>query len=414
MSEPMVPVAPARFSITNVWPSASVRRWAMTRATTSLEPPGGHATTMRTGLTGYACATTTEDSTRPATATRSATTGISFILSSFYETPSPWVRRFLSFAVFNRSSRSRRAASRRPGLEIRPGHVARVHVAGLLDAPRSDVDPDDFERLGLAQVVHEMLDALGDVVHVAAPNFGAVSARARESVAPHDVVELFAVLVPVLLVHGARHELRPEQGGGAAGVAADRHAEIGDAPTFLFVHAGRLHVVYVDHRALAELPHTRLLDIGVAHITTEVITGILDVLRADVEPDDQPFLVLRFVVEEMLGPPRHQAAVPWAHPGAFVALPDGPVALEINRDLVATAVEMLGVGRARPEDGMEERRGAAVLPGNRQPELGDRPALPLLHVLRLHVVDVHEGVAQRHVGQSSFAPESLITRSYLS
>src|SRR5688500_8329538 len=40
----------------NDWPRASVSRCASTRATTSLDPPGGHEQTMRTGLTGYACA----------------------------------------------------------------------------------------------------------------------------------------------------------------------------------------------------------------------------------------------------------------------------------------------------------------------------------------------------------------------
>src|SRR5690554_4763936 len=54
----MVPVAPGRLSTTNGWPSVSVNRLAITRATTSLEPPGGQVTTMRTGFTGYACAGT--------------------------------------------------------------------------------------------------------------------------------------------------------------------------------------------------------------------------------------------------------------------------------------------------------------------------------------------------------------------
>src|SRR5262245_41473290 len=149
MSEPIAPVAPARFSITNVWPSASVRRWAITRATTSLEPPGGHATTIRTGLTGYACAATAEDSTRPATATRRATTGISFIVSSFYKTlplygghlvfftGRPSFFTGLPFSMDHPATVHWFIVSRRSGDEIRLGQVPNVDNRFSLLATKS-------------------------------------------------------------------------------------------------------------------------------------------------------------------------------------------------------------------------------------------------------------------------------------
>ena len=48
-----MPVAPGRFSITTGWPRFSPSRGAMMRATTSVPPPGGKPTTMRTGFAGY-------------------------------------------------------------------------------------------------------------------------------------------------------------------------------------------------------------------------------------------------------------------------------------------------------------------------------------------------------------------------
>src|SRR5687767_6828644 len=48
-----MPPAPARFSITTAWPSASERRWLIARLTMSLGPPGGNGSTMRIGRVGY-------------------------------------------------------------------------------------------------------------------------------------------------------------------------------------------------------------------------------------------------------------------------------------------------------------------------------------------------------------------------
>src|SRR4051812_19058471 len=52
----MVVPAPGLFSITTGWPSALESDGAMTRAVTSLTPPGGKFTTIRIGLVGQAWA----------------------------------------------------------------------------------------------------------------------------------------------------------------------------------------------------------------------------------------------------------------------------------------------------------------------------------------------------------------------
>ena len=44
--------APGLFSITNCWPSFSDRRWPISRAMMSVEPPGGYPTTHFTGRVG--------------------------------------------------------------------------------------------------------------------------------------------------------------------------------------------------------------------------------------------------------------------------------------------------------------------------------------------------------------------------
>jgi hypothetical protein len=51
-SVPMLPPAPALFSTTNCWPSRSPMALAAVRPITSVGPPGGKGTTMRTGLAG--------------------------------------------------------------------------------------------------------------------------------------------------------------------------------------------------------------------------------------------------------------------------------------------------------------------------------------------------------------------------
>ena len=50
----MLPPAPGRLSTTTLWPQASVRCFATSRARMSVAPPGGNGTTSRIGLVGYA------------------------------------------------------------------------------------------------------------------------------------------------------------------------------------------------------------------------------------------------------------------------------------------------------------------------------------------------------------------------
>ena len=55
-SMPTIEPAPARFSITTVWPSRLPRSAPSSRATMSVLPPGAQGTTMRSGLSGQAAA----------------------------------------------------------------------------------------------------------------------------------------------------------------------------------------------------------------------------------------------------------------------------------------------------------------------------------------------------------------------
>ena len=52
MSAPMLPLAPARFSTTNCWPSRVVNFCASRRLTTSVAEPAGNGTISRTGRSG--------------------------------------------------------------------------------------------------------------------------------------------------------------------------------------------------------------------------------------------------------------------------------------------------------------------------------------------------------------------------
>ena len=51
-SEPITPLAPARFSTTTGWPSRSLKRWLISRAITSTAEPAGSGTIMRSGRSG--------------------------------------------------------------------------------------------------------------------------------------------------------------------------------------------------------------------------------------------------------------------------------------------------------------------------------------------------------------------------
>ena len=52
ISEPMTPLAPARFSTTTGWPSRMLNRWLIRRAIMSTAEPAGSGTIMRSGRSG--------------------------------------------------------------------------------------------------------------------------------------------------------------------------------------------------------------------------------------------------------------------------------------------------------------------------------------------------------------------------
>src|SRR5262249_15013817 len=131
-------------------------------------------------------------------------------------------------------------------------------------------------------------------------------------------------------------------------------------------------------------------------VAAKLIAGVRDAPCAYVKADDERFLVLRLVEEEVLGAPGHQAAVTSADFRALRSLPDDAMTLEIDGDLVAAAVQMLGVPGPRPKNRVENGRGAAIPPRDRQPELGNRPALAFLHVLGTDIVDVHQRILESH------------------
>src|SRR5262245_16302389 len=73
----MMPVAPARLSMTIGWPSSSVMRGPIRRAVMSVGPPAENGTTMRIGLAGKGCDSAGAAKHRPAT--RNAIRNLGFI-----------------------------------------------------------------------------------------------------------------------------------------------------------------------------------------------------------------------------------------------------------------------------------------------------------------------------------------------
>src|SRR3979409_2370771 len=94
-------------------------------------------------------------------------------------------------------------------LHVRVTYVPRVYIASLLETSRAGVASDDLQRVCLACVAHEALDTFGDVMDVAGPHFSAIRTRADDTATADHVVELLALVEPVLLVQVARQELRP-------------------------------------------------------------------------------------------------------------------------------------------------------------------------------------------------------------
>src|SRR5688572_28120717 len=173
--------------------------------------------------------------------------------------------------------------------------LSRVDVAGFLDAARASQNADQLQRLRLAQVADEALDAFGDEVDVSGADFGAILACAHLAAAADDVIELFAVVEAVPVMHVAGRERLPVEGIRAAVVAADGQAELGDIPTRFRLQRERLHILDVDEDAFAEALAARHLEVGLRHVAAEFVSRIGDALRADVETDDEPVLVFRLV-----------------------------------------------------------------------------------------------------------------------
>src|SRR5688572_15116878 len=81
--------------------------------------------------------------------------------------------------------------------------LSRVDVAGFLEAARAGQNADQLQRLRPARVADEAFDAFGDEVDVAGADFGAIPTCAHLAAAADDVIELFAVVEPVLVMHVA-------------------------------------------------------------------------------------------------------------------------------------------------------------------------------------------------------------------
>ena len=145
----------------------------------------------------------------------------------------------------------------------------------------------------------------------------------------------------------------------------------------------------MEPRAFLQPIAARHPDVGIGDVSAKLVARVRDVLRADVKADHEPFLVLRLVEEKVLRPFGHAPAVTGTHLGALGALSHDAMTLEVHGDLVAAAVQVLRVRRPRPEYRVENRGAAAVLPRDRQAELGNRPAFALLHVLGVDGVDVN-------------------------
>jgi hypothetical protein len=68
--------------------------------------------------------------------------------------------------------------------------------------------------------------------------------------APHDSVNLLAVVMTVFFVDGTRHKDRMKHGTRTPLFFADRETELGDAPPSILIHHFRLYRVKVNQRVL--------------------------------------------------------------------------------------------------------------------------------------------------------------------
>ena len=121
---PMAPPAPARFSTTTDWPSASPSAGARVRATTSRLPPGAKGTTSVTGFCGNFCARAGDASARAVSAAEGGAGHAAELLLH---------HRIVSFfGRFSSGPASARLQSRKPGssrssLRSSAGHSIRPY-----------------------------------------------------------------------------------------------------------------------------------------------------------------------------------------------------------------------------------------------------------------------------------------------
>src|SRR5215471_15665832 len=161
----MIPLAPARFSMTTCCPSRSERCFPTIRAAKSTPPPGGNGTSIRTGFAGQACAPAASGAPAARAIASTFTTVPSIIVP--YRRPRGLLRR--------RDGDRARAAAR-----LRDCAVDLRHDLGRHQLHRalreSRVDPvharvDDLAEI--ADSLPERQDLVDDLIH-RAPNHEAV------------------------------------------------------------------------------------------------------------------------------------------------------------------------------------------------------------------------------------------------
>src|SRR4029079_1448694 len=147
MAAPMLPPAPARFSISTGWPSVSESFCWATRATISVGPPGAKGTMTRIGLEGQVCACA--ERTTPSSRTSNAFFFISMLL--------PHAARDFGAPFLDRPEARQFPRLRldlRPHCRIRQAHVQR-NAQGLVDIPGGVDEHLHAMALGIEEIDRE-------------------------------------------------------------------------------------------------------------------------------------------------------------------------------------------------------------------------------------------------------------------
>ena len=195
----------------------------------------------------------------------------------------------------------------------------------------------------------------------------------------------------MLVMRLARRQLHPElRVAGAAVVFADGQTKIAHIPALGGVEFERLHVGDVEQNAFGQCRRAWHIEISLGDMAAKLISGIRHTFSAHVKTDDETILVLGFVMEKMRRTGRHQPAMAGANLGALITLTDDAVTVDVNRNFIASAVQMLGVRGAGTENRMKNGGCTAVRAGYRQTKLRDCPAVTFLHVFGDDVGDVDE------------------------